>query len=179
MCFWRLDRLHGQADAMSDIPATIPDRFIELMDRAAYLRGRYLTSYAQCEFLLADISVRISQRFRYPVPKRVNAAKALAEGDGPLSPYADELVPMIENLSAWMERRHMLAHGFQRMFTDPSGKHAFEFRYYEPPTDGGTLQLKYWFVTIDELQNAADAINRYCSAFVALHQRIYLELDIG
>jgi hypothetical protein len=159
--------------------ASIPDHFIELMDRAAYLRGRYMTSYAQCEFLLADIGVRVSNRFRYPLPKRVNAAKAMAEGGGPLSPYADELLPMIENITTWTDRRHMLAHAFMTMFTDPSGKHAFEFRYYEQPPDGGKLQLKHWFVTIDDLQNASDAINRYCSAFVDLHRRIYQELNIG
>jgi hypothetical protein len=34
-----------------------PEQWIvDLMDRAAYLRGRYLTSFAQCEFLLADLS---------------------------------------------------------------------------------------------------------------------------
>jgi hypothetical protein len=48
------------------MPEALPDRhFVDLMDRAAYLRGRYLTSYAQCEFLLADLSVRVDNRFRY------------------------------------------------------------------------------------------------------------------
>ena len=86
------------------------------------------------------------------------------------------LLPMIENIVAWTERRHLLAHGFMTMFTDPSGKHAFEFRYYEPQGDG--LVLRQWFVTVDDLQDASDAINRYCSAFVALHQHIYRELSI-
>ena len=37
---------------------------------------------------------------------------------------------------------------------------------YEQQENG--LVLLQWFATVDELQNAADAINRYCSAFVAL-----------
>ena len=66
---------------MPPMPEAVPDRyFVDLMDRAAYLRGRYLTSYAQCEFLLADLSVRVDSRFRYALDKRINAAKAMAEG---------------------------------------------------------------------------------------------------
>ena len=155
----------------------VPDQhFIDLLDRATYLRGRYLTSYAQCEFLLADLSVKVDSRFRYALEKRINAAKAMAEASGPLNAYADDFLPLIENIGFWSERRHWFAHGFMTIFTAPDGKHAFEFRRYEQREDG--LVLLQWFATIDELQNAADAINRYCSAFVALHRRIYLELGI-
>ena len=89
------------------------------MDRAAYLRGRYLTSYAQCEFLLADLSVRVDNRFRYALDKRINAAKAMTEASGPLNAYAADFLPLIENIGTWSERRHWLAHGFMTIFTDP------------------------------------------------------------
>jgi hypothetical protein len=159
------------------MPEALPDRhFVDLMDRAAYLRGRYLTSYAQCEFLLADLSVRVDNRFRYALDKRVNAAKAMAEGSGPLNAYADDFLPLIENIGAWSDRRHWLAHGFLTVYTDPNGRHAFGFRRYEQQEDG--LVLRQWFATVDDLQNAVDAVNRYCSAFVALCRRIYLELGI-
>ena len=100
----------------------------------------------------------------------------MTEGNGPLSAYAGELLPMIENIGSWTERRNFMAHGFMTMFTDPSGKHCFKFRYYEAQGDG--LIFHQWFATADDLQDA-DAINRCCSAFVALHQRIYSELGIG
>ena len=68
----------------------LPDRhFVDLMDRVVYLRGRYLTSYAQCEYLLADLSVKVDNRFRYALDKRINAAKAMAEGCGPLNAYSE------------------------------------------------------------------------------------------
>lgn len=163
--------------AMTSLPEVVPDQhFIDLMHRAIYLRGRYMTSYAQCEFLLADLSVKVDSRFRYALDKRVNAAKAMAEASGPLNTYADDFLPLIENISFWSERRHWFAHGFMTFFTAPDGKHAFEFRRYEQQEGG--LVLLQWFATIDELQKAADAITRYCSAFVALHHRIYLELGI-
>jgi hypothetical protein len=36
-----------------------------LVDEALYLRGRIVASYAQVEFLLADISVKLDLRFPY------------------------------------------------------------------------------------------------------------------
>ncbi|CUT14359.1 hypothetical protein BF49_5439 [Bradyrhizobium sp.] len=126
--------------------------------------------------MLADLSVKVDSRFRYALEKRINAAKAMADASGPLNAYADDFLPLIENIGFWSERRHWFAHGFLTIHTYAHGKHAFEFRRYER-RDGGLALLK-WIADIDELQNAADAINRYCSAFVALHRRIYLELGI-
>jgi hypothetical protein len=40
------------------------------------------------------------------------------------------------------------------------------------------LTLLQWFATIGDLEDAAAAINRYCQAFVALHEKIYSELKI-
>src|SRR3954467_2057167 len=142
-------------------------RSVDLLDRAAYLRGRYLTSYAQCEFLLADLSVKVDSRFRYAFEKRINAAKAMAEGLGRLNAYADDFLPLIENIGFWSERRHWFAHGFMTIFTSPDGKHACEFRRYEQ--QGDRLVLLQWYATVEQLKDAADAINRYCSAFVALY----------
>jgi hypothetical protein len=62
------------------------------------------------------------------------------------------------------------------MYTDPEGRHMFEFRRYEQQEDG--FVLLRWCATVDELQNSVDAITRYCSAFVALCHRIYLERGI-
>jgi hypothetical protein len=155
----------------------LPEQWVrDLIDRAAYLRGRYLTSYAQCEFLLADLSVRVDQRFRYALDKRVNAAKVMAESGGLLNAYADEFLPLIENIGNWTERRHWLAHGFLIFTQDEQKRHLFEYRRYEQRDDG--LVLLQWQATIDDLQDAVDAIGRYTQAFVALCRRIYLDLKI-
>jgi hypothetical protein len=100
----------------------------------------------------------------------------MAEGSGPLNAYADDFLPLIENIGSWSERRHWLAHGFLIFSKDDVGRHLFEFRRYEQREDG--FVLLQWFATVDDLQNAVDAINRYASAFVALYRRIYLELGI-
>jgi hypothetical protein len=151
-----------------------PQWIIDLTDRGAYLRGRYLTSFAQCEFLLADLSVKIDNRFRYSLEKRVSAAKTMAESNGVLNQYADDLVPLLDHLTTWSERRHWFAHGLLTFTIDKNGNHLFEFRRYVQE-DGGKLVLATWQATIDDLQDAVDAINRYCAAFVKLHEQIYRE----
>ena len=99
------------------MPEGRPEQWlVDLTDRAAYLRGRYLTSYAQCEFLLADLSVKVDNRFRYAIDKRINAAKAMADSNGPLNRYADDFVPLIKSIVTWSERRHWFAHGFMTLF---------------------------------------------------------------
>ncbi len=108
--------------------------------------------------------------------KRINAAKTTAEGSGPLNAYADEFILLIENIGNWSERRHWFAHGFLIFSRDSHDRHLFEFRRYEQRD--GKLVLAQWPVTIEDLQDAADAINRYASAFVALWQRIYIDLKI-
>jgi hypothetical protein len=51
---------------MSTFGAAEPtNRQKSLVDEALYLRGRIVASYAQVEFLLADISVKLDLRFPF------------------------------------------------------------------------------------------------------------------
>ncbi|MCA1455933.1 hypothetical protein I6F35_22460 [Bradyrhizobium sp. BRP22] len=92
----------------------------------------------------------------------------MAEGAGPLNAYADEFLPLIENIGFWSERRHWLAHGFLIVRKDEAGQHLFQFRRYEQREVGAVLLQ--WWATIDDLQGSVDAINRYCQPFVAAHR---------
>jgi hypothetical protein len=42
-----------------------------LVEQVTYLRGRILTSYAQVEFLLADISVKLDLKFPFLIKDRI------------------------------------------------------------------------------------------------------------
>jgi hypothetical protein len=55
--------------AYSPLPAGLEPRQIQAIERVNYLRGRIITHYAQCEFLLADISVTLGY-----IPARSRAA---------------------------------------------------------------------------------------------------------
>jgi hypothetical protein len=50
-----------------------------LVDEALYLRGRIVAAYAQVEFLLADLVVKLDVRFPYLIDKRIKAVKRIAE----------------------------------------------------------------------------------------------------
>ena len=153
----------------------LPEQWkIDLIDRANYLRGRFLTSYAQCEFLLADLSVKVDSRFIYALKNRVKAAQSIVERDGPFNQYAAEVTALTKDLDAWTDFRHSLAHGFLIFTTDRNNNHEFEFRRYES-APGQTFELHMWRTNAVELERATEAINQFCITFVSVFQRIYLE----
>lgn len=157
----------------------LPPQWIrDLSDEVAYLRGRFLTSYAQCEFLLADLSVRIDSRFRYALDKRINATKIMAETDGPLNQYSDELLPLLEHLPTYSERRHWLAHGFLELIHDKKQNHLVKIRRYIQEKDD-RLQIAVWEFTVQALRDDVAAITIYGSTFVGLWQRIYSECGLS
>jgi hypothetical protein len=52
-----------------------------LVDKAFYLRGRIVAAYAQVEFLLADLVVKLDLRFPYLIDKRINAVSKRLPSD--------------------------------------------------------------------------------------------------
>jgi hypothetical protein len=96
-----------------------------LVDEALYLRGRIVAAYAQVEFLLADLVVKLDVRFPYLIDKRIKAVKRIAERPG-YSDYKQELNAVCEELSHYDDLRHFMTHGFIRMETGSHGNHRFE-----------------------------------------------------
>src|SRR5580693_500881 len=82
-----------------------------LVDEALYLRGRIVASYAQVEFLLADISVKLDLRFPYLIEARIKAVKRIAERGG-YQVYKEDLDRMCDELLRYDELRHFMTHGF-------------------------------------------------------------------
>lgn len=65
---------------MSDFGDTEPtEQQKALVDEALYLRGRIIASYAQVEFLLADLVVKLDLRFPYLIESRIKAVKKIGE----------------------------------------------------------------------------------------------------
>lgn len=144
-----------------------------LIDDALYLRGRIVASYAQVEFLLADISVKLDLRFPYLIDARIKAVRRIAERDG-YQIYKDELDHVCEELLRYDQIRHFMTHGFLSLTMDKQRNHQFEFRRYQ--RDGeGKFTLLNGKTTIDELRQAADDIGQYVSHVIRLFERIYRE----
>jgi len=144
-----------------------------LVDEALYLRGRIVASYAQVEFLLADISVKLDLRFPYLIDARIKAVRRIAEREG-YEVYKDELDRVCEELLRYDEIRHFMTHGFLSLTTDRKGNHQFEFLRYQ--RDGeGKFTLLSAKTTIERLRQAADDIGQYVSHVIRLFERIYRE----
>jgi hypothetical protein len=159
---------------MSEFGATEPtEQQKALVGEALYLRGRIVSSYAQVEFLLADISVKLDLRFPYLIDARIKAVRRITERDG-YQAYKEELDRACGELLQYDEIRHFMAHGFLILTTDSKDNHEFEFRRYQREGDG-KFTLLTAKTTIERLRQAADDIGQYVSHVIRLFERIYRE----
>jgi 23S rRNA G2445 N2-methylase RlmL len=146
-----------------------------LVDESLYLRGRIVASYSQVEYLLADISFKLDQKFLYPVRERVKAAKRIGERLQ-FAAYKDELDAICDELSRFEEIRHFMAHAFLTLHVDRAGNHQFEYRMYKR-SDGDFVPMA-GTTTIDRLRNAAIDITAYVERAMDLFKKIYQEQEI-
>jgi hypothetical protein len=144
-----------------------------LISEATYLRGKILTSYAQVEFLLADLSVKLDLKFPYLIKDRIKAAKRISERRG-FEAYRDELAIVCDQLLEYDEIRNLMAHGFLMLTTDKKGGHKFDMRLYQREGEGAFNLLEIE-TNIVRLRAGADHIVEYVKRAVALFSRIYLE----
>jgi len=82
----------------------MPDEQKRMIDRAMFLRGRMITHFATCEYLLADISVRVDRRFVHLLKKRVKAVKKITAENARYSRYPTELGLSRQSKSARCDR---------------------------------------------------------------------------
>lgn len=144
-----------------------------LVDEALYLRGSIVASYAQVEFLLADIAVKLDLRFPYLIKDRIKAVQRIAEREG-YQVYKAELDGVCEELLHYDDLRHFMTHGFLTLTTDRKGNHQFEFLRYQ--RDGeGKFTLLQATTTVERLRQAVEDIGQYVSHVLRLFERIYRE----
>src|ERR1700738_3852732 len=167
---WGLGAMERMAGFGVDEPT---EKQKSLVDEALYLRGRIIASYAQVEFLLADISVKLDLRFPYLIDARIKAVKRIAEREG-YDVYREELDSVCEELLLYDDIGHFMTHCFLSLTTDTKGNHQFEFLRYQ--RDGeGKFTLLSAKTTIERLRQAADDIGNYVSHVIRLFERIYRE----
>ena len=158
----------------TDLEKLQPSEFQkDLIEEASYLRGKILTGYAQVEFLLADISVRLDLKFPYRLKDRIRAAKRLHERAG-FEKFKDELNALCDDLLHYEEARHFMAHGFLTLTTDKKDNHQFEMHLYQREGQG-QFNLVTIATNIPRLKITADHISEYAQRAVDIFRRIHLE----
>jgi hypothetical protein len=164
----------GDVEKMSGFGATEPtDQQKALVDEALFLRGRIIASYAQVEFLLADLVVKLDLRFPYVIDARIKAVKKIAERPG-YEVYKDDLDRACDAFDQFEELRHFMTHGFLSLTMDTKGNHQFEFLRYVREGEG-KFNMMSGKTTIERMQQAADDIGEYVSLVIRLFERIYRE----
>ena len=116
----------------------------EAVRHAARIRGEIITSFAQIEFVLADIVVKCASRaeyknvvarFPYKVESRISAVTALVNAPGPLQKYKDEIVRVIDHLLSYSELRDFMAHGLVMLTPTVDKDPRLEYRMYRPQSN--------------------------------------------
>ncbi|HTM74993.1 MAG TPA: hypothetical protein VL198_17335 [Pseudolabrys sp.] len=152
-----------------------------IVEQTQFLRGAYISSYAQVEFFLADICVKawelpeykqLRTKFPYKAESRVKAAKALFDCAGPLAQYRDEVRGLFDELLHFEEFRDFLAHGLLRIDTKRSD-FSCHFRMYKPVKNG--LKIDTVNVPVTDLAKDVAQIVAFTHRFVTLFRRVYLE----
>jgi len=158
-----------------------PAEIRRIVKQVNLLRGAYIGSYAQVEFLLADICVKawelpaykhLRAKFPYRAGSRVTAANAIFDCAGPFAAYCEEVHGLFDELLRFEELRDFLAHGLLRINTRRSD-FSLHLRMYKPEKEG--LKIGTIDVPVIELAHAVEQIVPFTQRFVRLFRRIYLE----
>jgi hypothetical protein len=161
-----------------------PAEIKKAVEQANLLRGAYIGSYAQVEFLLADICVKawelpeykhLRVKFPYKVESRVKAANALFAGDGPLAKYRKEVLGLFDELLRFEAFRDFMAHGLLRIDVQRPNFH-LHLRMYKPEKEG--LKIGTINISINDLANAVQQVVSFTHHFVTLLRRVYLEQNL-
>lgn len=173
------------AAATLNPPREPSDATKQVIQQFAFLRGAFIGSYAQVEFLLADICVKawprpqyqhLRSKFPYQADSRVKAANALFESAGPLSKYLAEVDGLFEKLLRYEEFRDFLAHGLMRVEVEGKNKATIQLRMYRPEKIG--LKLGMMTMELRQMADASVEIVKFTHQLVVLFRRIYREQNL-
>jgi hypothetical protein len=157
----------------------------ELIRNAHFLRGAIISSYAEVEFLLTDLNMRcravpayaaIAAGLPYKLESKIVRVRELVAEPGPLTAYADELLELVDRISAYETRRHFIAHGQMRVSTRETMPAPIVFQMYQPGKKNAPEEYGEILTDLDQLANLAREIAEYARQMVALFPRIYKEL---
>lgn len=137
-------------------PQSVKDAICRVQEH----RGWILSSYAQIEYLFSDLVnracaikeyVQLGDALPFPIDKRLKRSRRILETEGPFSPYAKQLLEILDEFEDRGEMRNILAHGFMTVLHDPNDQVQYEFRKWHWPEKGeaGELVHKCFEVHLD------------------------------
>lgn len=160
---------------------------IQAIEESAEHRGYIINSFAQVEFLLADFVVKcrrfaeyeeLTRTLPYGVDKRVARVRRICAIQGaPVSPYADDIVPLLDRLRELEELRHFLSHGFCTFHFTPAGDIGSMFRRFVP-TKENPLNVSSVTLRPHQLAEARARWIAFAEEALGTFRRVYDELGL-
>jgi hypothetical protein len=154
---------------------------MDVLTLASFNRGAIITSYAQVEFLLADLVLRWRTQTRgeegtlpYSLDSRIQAAREVIRQNDSFKDYRAEVDELIDGLKPYREIRDMMAHGMQILRTHKDEWHQLDYRMFRM-AKGGFIEVGRMNTSVDQLAIAAKEIGEYAQRFVSLWRRIYMD----
>lgn len=129
---------------------TIPADFRADIEEGQRLRGWMTNAYAQIEFMLGDLILRcrvfpeyeaLTKTFTHSAAKRAARVKRMASTNGPLDPFARDIVAIVDRFTDKQETRNLLAHGYCEYLYTPDGDAGLQFQkfHHQPGRDNARL----------------------------------------
>jgi hypothetical protein len=163
-------------------------RFVPVIHQMMADRAWIINSYAQVEYLAADLIVK-SRRFpEYsdvldkPVPFGIVARVQLLTKlclFGPLAQYGGSLVPLLAHVLELEETRHFFTHGFLSVHIEENGRQmAMHLRRYVPPKKGEVETKAELLILPNEMTRSKERWVRFAQNAVETFRFVYTELKL-
>lgn len=163
------------------------EQVARIADAATEDRGWIVNSFAQVEFLLADLTLRcrrfpeyndLTSRLPYRLESRIRAVRGLCSTRGPLTPYAARIGVLLDRLEQAEDLRHFIVHGFSSVhIARLSDDVAIQFRRFDPDKTDTERLRELWFRPQQLHQERLDA-NAFAQTAVQLFADMYLTLGL-
>ncbi len=164
----------------------VTDDIQRMVEQAVLIRGFIVTSYAAVEMLLGDLIVRCGQYPEYAgmcdlpgkLNRRASKAKALFTAPGPLQPYRDQSVALIDRLQDFEDLRHLMAHSHATIVVTPDHTaHQLKFQRWDI-SKGGEPHRQVELTTIEEMRGRQREVGLFSNEFTMLWRMIYADLGL-
>lgn len=159
------------------------ERFLPILEGMTRDRGWIVNSYAQLEFLAADLIVKCrsieeyaelnAKALPFGIDNRIKRIQELCES-GPMAKHADDLLPLMARLLELEETRHFFTHGFSSVHIQTDGSRmGLHIRRYVPPTKGQRESKAEIIVLPEDMTAARTRWTIFAQTAVGIFRRIY------
>jgi hypothetical protein len=166
--------------------ADFHQRFAPIIDEMIAQRGWVINSYAQVEFLFADLIVKLrkfpecddGKPVAFGIDGRVRRLRQLCEIK-PLASHAGNILPLLDRMLELEKTRHFFTHGFLSVHIQQDGKRmGMHMRRYVPPEKGQRETKEELFVLPEQMAEAREKWRLFAQTALIMFQAIYDELGL-